>query len=190
MIAMKYNYGALLIAYQNNGVGVNQDNGFAQDPDNITKAAIFAKLKPQAKVTRNELLDLFIKYNLTLRADNEASRAFAAAVKSVEGPEFMVVYEGHFYVIRKLPTRTNKIPVRSTKLSQFESSSEPSEHFMFQPTAQVGAFCLKALEDNPNLKLRVKVIGRPYRRVWGKKSKVNYYDPINSEVTVDESIGS
>ncbi len=86
MIAMKYNYGALLIAYQNNGVGVNQDNGFAQDPDNITKAAIFAKLKPQAKVTRNELLDLFIKYNLTLRADNEASRAFAAAVKSVEGP--------------------------------------------------------------------------------------------------------
>lgn len=190
MIEMQYSFGVLMIAYQDNGVGVNQNYGFAQDPDDVTKAAIFAKLKPQAKITRGQLLDLFIKYILTLRNDNEDSRAFAEAIKSVEGPSLMAVYEGHFYTIRKLPSRTNKIPVRATKLNQFDTSGEPPKHVSIQPSARVGGFCLKALEDHPNLKLRVKIIGQPYKREWGRRSKVNYYDPINKEVSIDESIGS
>lgn len=190
MIAMKYNFGALLIAYQNNGIGVNQDNGFAQDPDDVTVASIFAKLKPQAKITLNELLDLFIKRHLTINQNFEAAKAFADAVKSVDGPTLMVVYEGHFYNIRKLPSRTNKIPVRVDRLNQFETSSTTSTHFVLEPTAQVGAFCLKTMEDHPNLKLRVKIVGQPYKRVWGKKTKVSYNDPINNKVVIDEPIGS
>lgn len=190
MIAMQYSFGVLLIAYQNNGVGVNQNYGFAQDPKDITKGAIFAKLKPQAKITRGELLDLFIKYMLTLRNDNAASRAFAEAVKNVEGPNLMALYEGHFYTIRKLPTRTNKVPIRATRLSQFETTGNTSNLAALYPTARVGEFYMKVLEDNPSLKLRAVVIGQPYKREWGKKPKVNYNDPINSKVVIDEEIGS
>lgn len=191
VLEIAYASGVLLIAYQNNGKGVNQDYGFARDESNITEAAIFAELKPQAKTTLPELLDLFASYLLTLGVyKNKETEAFVKACKDVKGSVFYVLYENHFYELRKLPSRTNKVPIRKNKFCQFDNMQVTGVGAVIEPTARVGAFCIKALYNHPGVKLRVKIIGEPYRSSWRGKSKVHYLDPINPKEAADEPIGS
>lgn len=191
MKSMEFVGGVVLIAYQDNGKGLNQDDGFTQDESDITKATIFAKLKPQATVTRAEILDLFIKCVLTLGEYNEHKVALVKASKSIEGAVFTAVYEGYFYEMRKLSSRTNKVPLRFSKLTQIDSTLVSQAGPGSLPTARVGAFCLGCLQEFSGTKLRVKIVGKPYKFGWGKRSsRVKYTDPINGNEVLDEPIGS
>lgn len=189
MKSIEFVGGVVMIAYQDNGLGVNQDDGYTQDETDLTKATIFARLKPQATLTRADILDLFVKCALA-PGDGALRMALAKACKCVEGATFYAMYEGYFYEMRKLSSRTNKVPLRFSKLSKLDSTLVPKGPSILH-SARIGNFCLSSLYAFPGVKLRVKIIGRPYQHSWGKKkSKDSYADPINFKEVIDEPIGS
>lgn len=185
MLSMEFILGQVIVTYRDNGLGFNQDFGWAKNPTDITDGAIWVQLKDNPAMSREEIYGAVADVLIFKR--KECQEKLVQALKNVRGAHFYFLYEQRFYKCRKLSSLKRGVPMQFQKFLNADATNTHLEEI--KTVAKRLERCIWASHgEYPEVPKRIRVHGRPYKFVWGRNNDP-WDSPIFSKETLDEPIG-